>query len=144
MRYKLNGSRQRGKRGGARCREQERRPLMRKQFLSGWIAAANPPLPSSSDDPPIIYLPLSDEDTTEFPPCMPSIEFLLTDKYAKVRLPEEIPAKVLAVHVHHHLSGQGRVSLDVRAWCMDIFRQIYPEEHFPDVPCLDFDLFHVY
>jgi hypothetical protein len=89
---------------------------MCKQFLSVWIAAENHFLPSFSDDPPIIDLSLSDDETTGLSPCPSSIEFLITDECAKVRLPEEIPSEVLGVHVRHHLSGRGGVSPVVRAW----------------------------
>jgi hypothetical protein len=74
-------------------------------YFSAWIVAANPSLSSCSDDPPVIDLTLSDEDTTEHPPCPPLIEFLITDECAKVRLSEEIPAEVFGAHVCHHLSG---------------------------------------
>lgn len=85
---------------------------------------------------------LSDENITELHSCPPSIEYLITDECATVRLSEEIPIEALGAHVHHHISGPGGVSPVVRAWCMDMFRQLYPGEHFPDVPCLDFDLFN--
>jgi hypothetical protein len=75
---------------------------MRKQFLSAWIAAANPPLPSLSDDHRFDI----DYETTELPPCPPSIEFLVTDECAKVRLSKAILSKVLDAHVRHHLTGR--------------------------------------
>jgi hypothetical protein len=64
--------------------------------------------------------------------CPPSIEFLVTDECAKVRLPKEILSAVLDAHVRHHLTGRGWVSPVVRAWCMDMFRRMYPKEHLPD------------
>jgi hypothetical protein len=100
---------------------------MRKQFSSAWIAVANHPLPSSPDNSPIIDLTLSDEETMELPPRQPPIEFLITDKSAKVRLPERIPSEVLGAHVRHHLLGRAGVLPVVRAWCMDMFPRMYPE-----------------
>jgi hypothetical protein len=69
-----------------------------------------------------------------------SVEFLITDSSAKVRLPAEIPAEVFNAHVHHHLAGHGEVSPIVRSWCIGVFRQIYPAKDFPDVSCNNFDI----
>jgi hypothetical protein len=115
---------------------------MRWQLLSAWIDAANLLSSSFPGDPPVVDFTLSEKDTTGLPPCPPSVEFLITDECVEVRLPEEIPAEMLDAHIRHHLCGQGGISTIVRLWCMNMFRQIYPEESFApgaDASCFDFD-----
>lgn len=86
MRYNMNRLRKRGQCAGMRCREQKRRSLMRH---SAWFDTVNPSLPSLSGESPIIDSTLFDKDTTGLVPYPASIEFLITDECAKVRLPEK-------------------------------------------------------
>lgn len=109
----MNSSRRRGRRGGVERRE--RRLKMLEKLLSTQVNTVAPSLASCPDDSSVIDLNLPNEDT-------------------KVRFPENIPTEVLDAHLRHHLSGQGAISPIVRSWCIDKFRETYP-----DAPCADFN-----
>lgn len=126
--------------GGAKYHEQKRRPYMLKEFLSTWVNALNLPSIPRSDSPLLVHLTLSDEDTTELPPCPSCVEFLITDHCGKIRLPSKIPAETLSAYVRHHFSDQGGISPIVRSWYMSMFCQMYPSEDFSDVPCHNFNI----
>lgn len=112
----------------------ERRLKMLENLLSTQVDTAVPSLASCPDDSSVIDLALSDEDTVEFSPSLPSFEVLDTDDCAKVRFPNDVSTEVLDAHLRHHLSDQGGISPIVRSWCIDKFCEIYP-----DAPCADFN-----
>lgn len=89
---------------------------------------------SNLEDPSVVDLIFSDEDTLELPPGSSMVEVVDTDTCAEVRFPEEIPDQVLEAYLRHHSSGQGSTCPDVLSWCLDRFREMYP-----DAPCVDFD-----
>lgn len=105
---------------------------MLEKLLSTQVDTTVPSLASCSDDSSVIDLALSDEDTVEFSPSLPSFEILDTDDCAKVRFPKDVPTEVLDAHLRHHFSDQGGISPIVRSWCIDKFREMYPDTPYAD------------